>query len=85
MLKSVIVLCRCQFYMFQRVFLTVHRAALTFLLFSEVGTFGGVATAWNLHVIGGDVQKEGVRPHQLGGACAALVQYRRWRRRASLL
>lgn len=36
----------------------------SFLLSREPGTLGGVATVRDLHVIGGDLQRKGVRIHQ---------------------
>lgn len=55
------------------------------VLASEASTLGGVAKDDYVHVVGGDVQGEGVRILQWGRAWEAVVQYRRWRQGASLL
>lgn len=64
--RSQFLLAGVDFHLFQRVCFnsapTQHPSS--FLLPSEPGTLGGAATVRELHVIGGDAQREGVRIHQ---------------------
>lgn len=67
------------FQLFQHIFWTVQHPS------SFPASRGGVVTVGARRVIGGCARREGVRVHQWGGACAAAVKYRSWRRGASLL